>query len=459
LTNQWNDTVKNADPNDTSIEGQFRENVLEPSLQKFREAFSTQPAQDWAERHIEALRDHMREKASADMSTLAGDAVSMNVRKMTNNWTNTARNDPSSTQFLLDTVDSSIEGVISSSPNLKGAAAARVRMEVGQKAKEDIVRAGALGAMEKSADPEAVAASFSQRWPDYVDGKEIDQFAKAAKYYKRLGDSENRAQRVQRDYEAKNDFNQKVNELEASTMPKNPGDKPQLPPDYWSKLRELSTHPGAALEPGRLRTMVQQGEVLTERLNKPEPMARVSHEAVVDLLRRMRLPAGDPDHIEGNGPIYDEYDKGRLSNADFSFAIRESEALRTDAGQKLGDTKRRFLSAVEPQIDKSGIAGIPDPAGKERFYQFQWQLEQRIDEYRRAGKNPYDLMDPSKPDYMGKPDVVRGFAGPFSQQLMNATRPIDVRPALIPPPAGTVRNGYRFKGGDPSQRESWEKVQ
>jgi len=29
---------------------------------------------------------------------------------------------------------------------------------------------------------------------------------------------------------------------------------------------------------------------------------------------------------------------------------------------------------------------------------------------------------------------------------------------VIPPAVGTVKDGYRFKGGDPNVEENWEKV-
>jgi hypothetical protein len=416
LTNQWNDTAKNADPNDPSIAGKFNDETLNPALEKFRSAFSTEAGQNWAESHIDALRSHMFEKTAADMSTLAGDAVTVNVRKMTNAWTNTARNDPSAVPYLLSTAESSINGVVQTSPNLKGVNAAKVTQQILQATKEQIVKAGALGAIESSADPEKAAATFAQRYPDYVNSQEIDQFAKAAKYYKRIGDSETRAARVQADYENKNDFNTKINNLEASTMPQKPGDPPQLPPDYWDKLRDLSMHPGAALEPGRLRSMVQQGEIITDRLNKPEPIARVSHDTTMDLLGQIRS-----GKMPDNTAIYDAYQKGNLTRADFAFLNTEFGNLRTPDGQRLGTLKQSFLHGIEPSIDKS-VMGVPDPDGKERFYQLQFELERRMAEFRKQGKDPYSLLDPSSPDYMGKPETLKQFQNPMTRQISDAVR-------------------------------------
>jgi len=31
-------------------------------------------------------------------------------------------------------------------------------------------------------------------------------------------------------------------------------------------------------------------------------------------------------------------------------------------------------------------------------------------------------------------------------------------PVIVPPPVGTIKDGYKFKGGDPRVQENWEKV-
>ena len=42
LTDQWNQTAKNSDPNDPSVAAKFRETVLEPALEKFQGGFNTE---------------------------------------------------------------------------------------------------------------------------------------------------------------------------------------------------------------------------------------------------------------------------------------------------------------------------------------------------------------------------------------------------------------------------------
>jgi hypothetical protein len=405
LTDAWNNTVKNADPNDTSVASKFNDQVLQPALDKFSGAFNTEGGQRWAEQHVDSLRNHMFERATADMSTMAGAAVATNVRKMENEWSNTARKDPSSVPYLLSSAESSVDSVVRSSPGLTPAAAAKVRNEVLQRAKEEIVKAGALGAIEKSSDPEKAAASFAARWPEYVNAQEIDQFAKAAKSFKRMNDAEGRAARQQQDYEAKNDFNKKINDLETATMPKNTGDPPQLPGDYWQKLRDLATHPGAALEPGRLRTMVTQGEAITDRLNKPEPMARPSHAETMKLLTQIR--ASDESRLTSTSPIYDAYQAGKLTNGDFNFLVKEFTNFRTPEGAQLandrGEFFKRYAGTIDAGLDEMGTHSA---LGQQQMYAAEMDARRQEDMLRKKGLDPHLVYDPRSEYFFGRPDNI-----------------------------------------------------
>lgn len=425
LTKAWNDAASNAnksDPNDPTVAATFREQTLEPALDKFREGFNTEGGQQWAEARIDELRNHFFQKTSADMSTLAGNAARVNVATLFNGLSNTALRDPSSVPHLLDTIDASVGGIVDSSPNLTAVQRSNLKSELAEKGREAVVKSGVLGAMQTANDPEAIAADWGKRYPQYINGAELNTLGKTAAYFKRLAQSEFRAQRAMQDYETKKDFNGKIDALEASTMPQKAGDPPQLPKTYWDDLRTLSQHPGAALEPGRLAAMVTKGEAITARLNKGEPLGPISHDTTMTLLKQIRGDEGQPRMVD-NGPIYKEYEAGHLKNADFNFLLNEFNNIRTPEGQQLAAAKKNFLKAIEPQIDKSMPgANFLDVDGKERFYQFSMELDRRMAQYRAQGKDPFTLLDPKSPDYMGNPQALQQFKSPLAQQLSHAIR-------------------------------------
>src|SRR5262245_26389185 len=89
LTTNWNETVKDADPNDPSTAKKFREEVMEPAIDKFKSGFTTQGGQNWAQSHTDSMRNHFFEKTSADMSTMAGKAAIVNSTQTINRLSNT----------------------------------------------------------------------------------------------------------------------------------------------------------------------------------------------------------------------------------------------------------------------------------------------------------------------------------------------------------------------------------
>lgn len=404
LTQKWNDAAKNADPTDPTVAAQFREKVMEPALQQFGEkGFLTEGGEKFAESHVNALRQHMFEKTSADMSTLAGEAVKVNAAKTINNLSSTVQQDPSSIDFALKTADSSFSGIVGSSPNLNAADAGRVKTELLQHAKEQIVKSAALGYIEKTGEVPKWATD--PKYADYINGAELKQLSQAARYYNRLNESDNRAARVQRDYEAKVDFNKKANDLEISTIPNNAGEKPQLPSDYWQKLRELGTHPGAALEPGRLRTMVTNGEALTDRLNKPEPIARISHDTTMGMLTRIR--ASDASKLTDNGPIYEAYQQGKLNTADFNFLNGEFNNLRTPEGQMLDKDRGNFSKSFARLIDGNmNATGEHSVLGTQRMYEFEMDARRQEADLRKKGLDPHLTYDPRSEYFFGRPENI-----------------------------------------------------
>lgn len=152
----------------------------------------------------------------------------------------------------------------------------------------------------------------------------------------------------------------------------------------------------------------------------------VSHQTAVTLMKGI---AGG--QITSQAPIIDAFGQGRLNWPDFDHVNKQL----ADAGADPGFAKRKamFLKAIEPQIDKSGLTGLPDPAGKERFYEFAMALDRKAAAMRAAGKDPDDLLDPAKPDYLGKPDAVQPYQSPLAKKLQDALGASAASGAPAPP--------------------------
>lgn len=186
LVDSKDQAIKGIDPNDPAYGQkvdaavkQWREQQLEPALDQFSQGFNTQKSQAWAEHFVDQTRTHMRRESTSDVSNAAAIGVKNSVKGIINQASNTALQNPSSIDSLLDLVDHSIGGIVGSSP-VKGVAGAQMRTGIAEQAKEKIVKDGAMGAILQSSDPEATAADFIKRYPKYINGDEALQLGRAA---------------------------------------------------------------------------------------------------------------------------------------------------------------------------------------------------------------------------------------------------------------------------------------
>jgi Transglycosylase SLT domain len=175
-----------------------------------------------------------------------------------------------------------------------------------------------------------------------------------------------------------------------------------------------------------------------KREDMPEPLARVSQGNAMDLFRRINLPDGDPGKISNVSQIRDTFVNGGLTRADEEWLEKRFTEGRSPQGERLTQLRSEFSKAVEPTIDHSNpLMGSMDPEGKLQAYRFQRFVDQKVDEYRQAGKSPFDLFDPSKPDYLGKPEVLQPYQ-PTLQQSIQATTSRLMRGVAPPGPGGST---------------------
>lgn len=411
FTQKWNETAKNADPNDPTVAKKFLNEVVQPSLDKFQGSFATSKGQQWAEGQSATMLDHFFQKTSADMSTLAGQAAVTNSVRQINTYATIASNDPSSLKFAMDNWKQAVEAISTTAPNLTPEAAGRVKTELLQRGLEQIVKSGIQAAIEKNPDA-GLKLSKDPELAPYIKPDEVRQFENYTRQMARVNASEDRAARVQRDYEAKNEFNRQANELEISTMPEQAGDPPQLPKDYYDKVKALSKLPGASLEPGRIKTMVENGERITARLDKAEPLGPVSHQTTIDLLNRIR--ATDPSRLTSNDDIYKAYADGKLNNTDFKFLQQEYQQMRTPEGQALAQDRARFFKQYAGTIAGRSY----DPVtGSPKLYAAEMDARRREHDLQAKGEDPHQLYDPASPNFLGKPATLSKYQGSMQEDL------------------------------------------
>ncbi len=445
-TTDWRNTAKGLDPNDSTAGQKWLAETFEPQAAAFKEGFTTQKGQAWAEHRIDAARDMLRNTVVADMSTKAKEAVYSNQTRIVNADSQVVHNNPN---MIFDYVkDGGIvdtnAATAASHHMLTPADSAAVEGHLKQTQKQALVKAAVLGIANK--DPKGVEAFTSDpRIAQYITPQETDQFVKAAIYYQRLNDSETRSARVQQDYEKRLDFNRQINTLEAKTMPQKAGDAPQLPKDYWDTMRNLSIHPGAALEPTQLDRMTKIGNSITAGLDKPEALARVSHKTTMDLLARIR--ATDQSRLNDVTPIYKAFEEGALNRTDLHFLTNEFTQMRTPEGEALGRDRTEFFKRYAGSIDGAMDLGGHSALGSQKLYEAEMDARRLEADLRKNGKDPHEVYDPRSPSFFGSPANLTKYritleqANKHNEELNKAAKA-----APLPGPAATPA---------PPARPSW----
>ena len=426
LDKKWNETAKGADPNDPTIAAKFREEVLEPQLDKLKGSFNTERSQAWADAQVDSMRNHFITKTLADMATLASVAAKQNVVTLTNQLSNAAIRDPTSLKTSLDMVEHSIGAMVDSSPNLRGVDGAKMKAELLQSAQADIVKAAAIGAI--GVNPTAGLAKFSSpEYSKYISGTELKQLEQQAKAVQR-------AERTDETY-------RRTLEKQAKTDASD-----QKEGEYLSKLHSGDPQTASQVSAKAIAndfTLTREARErmigIVERETKPESAAKISNGNATDLISRIRAQPGDPSRIDSLDQVYDAYEKGKLSKADLKFVRDEFVNLRTPEGAALGAQQEEFIKSVKPLLDKSNpLMGKIDQSGPQQVYNFTMDLRRKVDEYRKAGKDPRDLMDPAKPDYMGTAAALTQYQKPLQQSLKDAAAAIKSGSGLSTPARNDV---------------------
>lgn len=452
LTDDWNDTAKNADPNDPSVAAKWREEKLEPALKKFQGGFNTEQSQQWSEHYTEQVRNHLFQKTTADMSSLAAQAAENNIHTVANTYSNTAINDPSAVPFLLDSVDHQIGGLVDSSPNIKGAEAAKLKLAVAEKTKEAIVKAGVYGAILNSKDPEAVAAAWSQKYPQYINGAEAEVFARAARTQARTNLAmEKQAQLYQKQLDTLA-VDQARNKIWSDNVSIDADGKVNIKPDFFRQAAQLpAQHLNAPNATETAKTLLDWGEHQQRLATQPVRIASDSA-TVHDLDSRMFLAEGQTTEMQ----IIKAESAHKLSRQDAQQRLAIVRARDTDSTKD--PAFKAAMDGARAQIEMNA-GGLK--IGADKYAAFMQSFLAEYQKQKRAGTLPPnwgDLTDPNslisqsvKPYRMGIGEAVSANGG------VSAPAPAPAKAAA--PAIGAVKAGYRFKGGDPSKPESWEKVQ
>ena len=113
--------------------------------------------------------------------------------------------------------------------------------------------------------------------------------------------------------------------------------------------------------------------------------------------------------------------RGTLTAAQHQELVHEWQEARTPDGRNLIIEVNDLVKRAQPFIAPQSLTGVlKDPETGLNLLRFQRDVQAKITQYRKDGKDPHQLLDPNSPDYMGNPDAIMGkYVQPLLEQLRN----------------------------------------
>lgn len=384
LNNAWNEKAKNADPNDPTVQKDFLDNTLAPALDEFKNNFSTERSQQWAEHFVDQYRQHMFEKTSSDMSTLAGIAVRKNVATTVNALSSAVASDPSSLDFALKSVDHSIGATVQSSPNLSATQAAEVSAEVGLKAKESIVKAAVSGMITKN--PNVDLDAIQKKYGDYINGAEMKQFQKAAQTQAKVDAYHDKSAALAQKQMDDLQVHQSATKILADNVSIDPTTgRPIIKPQFFNAALDIAKkNQNAPSAAATVRTMLDWGE---SQMSKSDHLTDPTTAASIDA--RM---------FTSDNPV---------SKLDIMRAEADKKMSRTDAELRMKIIDQRDKLPADPQFKfaMDGAKELVDgrtPGEKSmqagKYASFMQEFLQEYQKQKMAGTLPPDALSLRNPN-------------------------------------------------------------
>lgn len=464
LTQQWNDIASKADPNDVSVGQGFKEKALEPSLEKFQQAFegTSDKAQQWALTRADEMRQHFFQKISADMSTRAGAAAHKNLADMERNYSNLVSNDPTALGHIVDSIKTDVEAIVSTG-NLSSGDAAKIKSEIVPKMQQRVAQS-AFDAMAQRNPNGAISALDHGDFNDYADAVTRDQWRKYAEGQAKIQKQDERQDRLQAAADFKDASAAKREDYIGKMYDQNSGRvlpvQPRLNQQINRDVQQGTMSRADANFLIRWNEQQYNAQVREDKIAAAGPPARDDAKVVSDLRKRV----GDPDQPTTRQEVSDAMAAGHLtvkSAHDLAWRVGQTESA-WQAMQR--PFQQQFLNFKHVMMNSpTSLVKYLDPQQQiEKFNAVEADAQRII-------RNAYDSRDKQlMRDVLDPKSSKWAFKEALSTLTTNPGAPVAAQAERIrgagAPEAGEVREGWRYTGPGNDAKAAgkstnWEKVE
>lgn len=427
-----------ADPSNAEKHFSDFQQAMEDTIGGIGQDSSTTQGKENAERIQNTLREEFTRQTMGAQSLVQGQVVSNNLVQTKNNIAQAVSNNPTLLSSGIAMLQGTLEDQLKAH-NLTPEENTRIRNEYGAPAAKDLGVA-AFHTMAQNNPDAAVGALKSGQFAGMFSGAEIDTLTGYANAQSRAQTTAQKAAQEQQKQVDKDQFRQTTSALVGSFI--QPDGSLAIPPDAPQQIIKASIMPGA--EPGEIRSLADMTKTILADQEK-------GVKAVTD---PETFASFGPKMLNGTlsaQDVYNARNNGMLSDKDTSYFLSGMKNLEADPARKAAEKQfSDWANAQKPAFTKgSGLLGIADPHGTEKFNQFQQAAHAQFDQAYISKGDWQGLLSAKNPSYLGKQ------ASQYMQNVKGASLPAPPRFATDADAnafvAKTKAGGVPFIGPDGKQ--------
>lgn len=447
-TNELNDVLQKATPEDLvagtergapgsqSISQKFLSD-FDQKLSSIEESLSTDAARDYFKRTSANLREHFGTSAVRGQAGLVGAKAVFDTRSQIQSGSSALMNDPSAFDLTLQNFNTYVDTMVA-----KNGLPSEKAMELRQAGVSNLAEGAARGWM--NVNPEFAKKLISEgKWDNYISGDAKKRLLGEAEVHVNAQRVEQK--RVERELE------------EAKKQRVNATQDKMLMQIYENKLstKDIVNSPDLDFDSKREMLSVLNKHV-TESL-------RTDPGVFNSLFQRVHLPDGDPNKITNPNDLNAFVGNG-IDVTSLQKLRREMSGKNTPEGQLETSLKKGFMDIAKGKLTKSNpLTGLRDPSGDQQYQAFLAEFSDEYAKQRALGKTSAQLLSPTiagkpNPEYLG--NMIDAYVKTPEQIMKEMADEIRRQAGPVGAPVvGEIRDGYRYKGGNPAEQGSWEKAE
>ncbi|MGD9878922.1 MAG: hypothetical protein AB7F22_07815 [Reyranella sp.] len=399
-SDEWDEILRNSDPNDPTVRDRFLE-AMQPRFDQFRESFQTERGRLWAADRVSSGIMSLFNSTTADVSNRSAVATAQNIDGYLNARAQFAyRNPEQLDQVLAETGDTVAEMVRASA--VGGVVAATAMTETVRTAQAMTVAAAFNGMIE--ANPEQFLQDYNagdfEKYASILGPEPYAQAKNAAEaqieYNSRVASAnrtaEQKAQEAAVQAAIVETYSNQIGEDGTLT----------LTGDYWESVKAISEMPGVSRED--VAAMV----AFAEKIEDGGAAATNDPYTYDNFASRMNLPLDDPNRLTP-GEVYAAGAAGLLVPGQEGMGLFLGAITATDPAQRMAQD--RFGLVIETYRStftrSNPLSGILDVNGDVEWGKFRTEAQTLFDALRVGGPGPgphnvpvSELLDHRSPNYI-----------------------------------------------------------